>query len=272
MTTPLHVLDRGSGASAFLLLHGFGGSGRLWTEVMDRLAPTHRCVAPDLRGFGRSPGTSATVKDHVDDLEALVATCGLTDYVLAGHSMGGKIAAALTARQPRGLRALVLVAASPLSPEPMEEDARQMLLDGYGVPAAIEALVMQITAVPLPPADEAAFVADNLATSPAAWRWWLERGSREDLSARARKIRAPVYVLAGSRDPTLGVAVQNQTVRALGAARFTLAPDAGHLLPLEAPETCARLLLAAAGAAPRAIASGGGAPAPAAAPTLAEAC
>jgi hypothetical protein len=33
----------------------FGGSSRSWAPVIDRLRPAHRCIAPDLRGFGRSP-------------------------------------------------------------------------------------------------------------------------------------------------------------------------------------------------------------------------
>lgn len=258
-SSPLHVIERGEGAPAFLLLHGFGASGRLWAEVIEHLAAAHRCLAPDLRGFGCSVGVPTRVDDHLDDLQELVATCGLTDYVLGGHSMGGKIAAAFAARRPPGLRALVLIAASPLGPEPMDKASRQQLLNGHGDQAAVESLVDRITATPVAPAARAAFVADNVSTSARAWRWWLESGSRDDLSARGSEIDKPVYVLAGSRDAALGVAAQNEAVRALKARRLSIVADAGHLLPLESPSACAAFLIAAARDEGGAKASGAGA-------------
>jgi pimeloyl-ACP methyl ester carboxylesterase len=98
----------------------------------------------------------------------------------------------------------------------------------------------------LSPDRRAAFVQSNLETSAQAWRWWLEFGSREDLSCRAPDVSAPVYILAGSRDPVLGLSVQNEAVQSLRARQLSLAPDAGHLLPLEDPAACIRLLRAAA--------------------------
>jgi pimeloyl-ACP methyl ester carboxylesterase len=83
-------------------------------------------------------------------------------------------------------------------------------------------------------------------TALFAWRWWLEAGSREDLSRRASSIEAPVLVLAGSRDPVLGLAVQNEIVRLLHAERLVLSSAAGHLIPLEDPSSCVRLLRTAA--------------------------
>ena len=243
----LHVMDRGQGAPAFLLLHGFGSSSTLWDEVVEVLEPEHRCVAPDLRGFGRSSGAVARLDDHLDDLEALIRERGLADYVLAGHSMGGKIAAALAARRPAGLRSVVLTAASPLGPEPMTQSARTELLAAQGDAAAAEALVEKIAFAELRTEARVAFIADNVSTTPSAWRWWLEAGSREDLSRRASSIQAPVLVLAGSRDPVLGLAVQNEAVRLLRAERLVLSGAAGHLIPLEDPSTCLRVLRAAAG-------------------------
>ena len=243
-----HIMDRGGGGPAFLLLHGFGGSSELWTDVIAGLPSGPRCVAPDLRGFGRSPGAVACIDDHLDDLEAIVRERGLSDFVVAGHSMGGKLAAALAARRPVGLRAVALIAASPLGPEPMDDLARTTLLAQHGDRVAAEALVDQITAGPLHPNRRASFVASNLATSADAWRWWLESGSQEDLSRRAADVSAPVFILAGSHDPVLGLPVQNEAVLTLRARQLSLAPEAGHLTPLEDPRACIRLLMAAAAA------------------------
>jgi pimeloyl-ACP methyl ester carboxylesterase len=141
----LQVAEQGRSEPALLLLHGFGGSKELWTDVVAGLPPGRRTIAPDLRGFGGSPGAVTCIDDHLDDLAALARERALADYVVVGHSMGGKLAAAHAARRPVGLRAVALIASSPLGPEPMEEDARAMLLNQHGDPQAMEALVDQIT-------------------------------------------------------------------------------------------------------------------------------
>ena len=244
----LHIVDRGEGGPAFLLLHGFGGSSELWTDVVVGLPPGRRCVVPDLRGFGASGGAVTCIEEHLDDVDELARQRGLKDFVIAGHSMGGKLAAAYAARRPVGLRAVALIAASPLGPEPMEDRTRTKLLDQHGDQEAMEALVDQITATPLEATRRASFVTSNLKTSAQAWRWWLEGGSREDLIVRAKDVSAPVFILAGSLDRVLGVGVQNEAARSLGARRLSLAPNAGHLLPLEDPAACIRMLAAAAAA------------------------
>jgi pimeloyl-ACP methyl ester carboxylesterase len=51
--TRLNVAVAGSGP-AVLLLHGFPHTWRVWTDVVPRLAESHRVIAPDLRGLGAS--------------------------------------------------------------------------------------------------------------------------------------------------------------------------------------------------------------------------
>ena len=109
---PLHVSASGDGALTLVFLHYFAGSGGAWDAVAAELAGEFRCVAPDLRGHGASPAAphAQAVADGADDVASVVAALGVTDYALVGHSMGGKLALALAARRPPGLRAVVLVA------------------------------------------------------------------------------------------------------------------------------------------------------------------
>jgi len=100
---------------------------------MDRLATTRSCIAVDLPGFGRSaPLATYTLDTMADAVEALVCSLGLNEYLLAGHSMSGKIAAVIAARRPPALRGLVLVAPSPPTPEPMDEAKRNRALNSHG--------------------------------------------------------------------------------------------------------------------------------------------
>jgi len=54
--------DEGEGLPV-VLLHGFPFSGRMWNRQIAALAPSHRVITPDFRGFGDSGGVPSTVVD-----------------------------------------------------------------------------------------------------------------------------------------------------------------------------------------------------------------
>lgn len=243
----VNMLDRGTGEPTLVFLHYFGGSSQSWLAVIEHLADASRCIAPDLRGFGESPATVGqyAMTDYADDLEGMVEALGLARYILVGHSMGGKIALAFATRQPTGLRALMLVAPSPPSPEPMLELERSRLLTTHGERAAAEETARKITARPLASSQFEQIVADNLRSSEAAWRAWLKYGSREDFSRSMEKIAVPVLVIVGEADPVLSPRLlEQQVVNRIAGARLVIVPGAGHLLPFEAPEATAQLIRA----------------------------
>ena len=232
----LNLAEVGNSDSALVLLHYFGGSSRTWVPVMEALAPDFRCFAPDLRGWGDSdaPETGYTVGDMADDAAALIATLGLARYTLIGHSMGGKAAQVLAARRPLGLERLLLVAPSPLSPEPMTEEARAKMRAAWGSKDAARVTLQTIAKLPLGRDAEEAVIADNLRASQVVWEAWADEGSREDLSARASEIEAPTHVLVGAADPVLPPEVlRREVVGRIVGATLTVIPGTGHLLPLE---------------------------------------
>jgi 3-oxoadipate enol-lactonase len=237
----LHILKAGQDQSglAIILLHYFGGSSREWRPVMERLATTRSCIAVDLPGFGGSPPLATYTLDGLADaVEALLRSLGLNEYLLAGHSMSGKIAAVIAARRPPGLRGLVLVAPSPPTPEPMEEAKRNMALKSHGLRSAALATVENITAHPLAQDLLDEQVSDNVGTSPEAWAWWLEDGSRVDVSDRVGQIEIPILVVGGSADPVITPEILDQdVVMPLKACiEKVIMADSGHLIPLEAPD------------------------------------
>ena len=95
-----------------LLLHGLGGSGRYWAGLAPELAASHTLIAPDLAGFGRSdkPHLRYGAAFHVGTLEALLAAYGVREAAVAGHSMGGILAALLASRRPALVSRLAVVA------------------------------------------------------------------------------------------------------------------------------------------------------------------
>ena len=231
--------------TALVFLHYYGGSSREWAPVIELLGNDFRCFAPDLRGFGESDDApkNYTVEDAADDVTALIEKLDLEKYALIGHSMGGKIALEIAARQPRNLQSLILFAPSPPTPEPMDDAERARLASTRGSRDAAENTLGKITAHRLPPAFYEIALEDNLKSAPGAWQAWLDVGSREDISARMKNIQVPVTVVAGECDGAMTPKLlQRELVSRLSAATLTTIPDAAHLLPLEAPGRVAEII------------------------------
>ena len=231
----------------YLALHYWAGSGREF-DLLAPLLPGSRVLAPDLPGFGAQAapaGFDYSVASYTDWIAQYILENNLTDYQLIGHSMAGKFALALAARRPAGLRRLTLLSPSPPTPEPISDADRAASLAAYGQPAEAEKTFAKITSLPLPPGWREQVVEDNLRTSQAAWDAWLQRGSREDISALMPQIEVPCRLLVGEHDQAIPLAAQRrQTLPLLPTGSpLVVVPGAGHLLPLEDPIMVAKELL-----------------------------
>ncbi|GAB3501670.1 alpha/beta hydrolase [Spirosoma knui] len=241
---PLNVLESGSGPVTLVFLHYFGGSALEWQHVTADLSRYYRCLAVDLRGFGDSQPeggfpahTTFSVDDMADDVTAIISQFNVTRYVLVGHSMSGKVALALAARQPSGLQSLILVSPSPPVPEPIPDDERQKLIATYGQRPGAEETLKNITEAQVSKAVREQIIADDLRTAKPAWMAWLTAGSLEDISERMAGIDVPVHIIVGSEDRALPPDVQHELVLPyLKTATVTVVPKAGHLLPWETPD------------------------------------
>jgi haloalkane dehalogenase len=125
----VHYLDEGPSASApVLLLHGEPTWSYLYRTMIPVLvAAGHRCIAPDLVGFGRSdkPSEQAdySYQRHVDWMsEALFDRLDLRDITLVGQDWGGLIGLRLLAAQPdRFARVVIANTGLPTGDDPMSE-------------------------------------------------------------------------------------------------------------------------------------------------------
>lgn len=96
-----------------VFVHGLGQwTQAAWDYVAAALEPTHRIIALDLPGFGESskPDRAYPLRFFRDALEAVVEAFALDRFSLAGHSLGGLVAASYAARQPSKVVLLALVA------------------------------------------------------------------------------------------------------------------------------------------------------------------
>ncbi|KQQ81258.1 alpha/beta hydrolase [Aureimonas sp. Leaf324] len=231
---------------ALVFLHALGSSRHAIDGVAARLADRFDVIGIDLPGFGETPLSRGTsVEDMVRHVAGEVSGRLPSRWLLAGHSMGGKIATVLAARtlageEPLfGLSGIVLLAGSPPSPEPMDEARREDMLAWVrgGETLGDEAIRQFIDAnvgAPLAAEDDARMEQDLRRTTGEAWAAWLERGSREDWSEMVGTLPLPALILAGGADGDLGPDGQRETnARVYPQAVMEVLDGAGHLLPLE---------------------------------------
>ncbi len=238
MKTRLHFTDVGTGEPALIFFHYFGGSVKTWVEVISRLSPAFRCIAIDLPGFGDSQElpNDFSISESATEVAELLEPLILKKFVLIGHSMGGKIALAVAALQPGGLKQLILLAPSPPTPEPGNDEKRNELLNAYGDREALEKIAKSLVAKPLTNVQLTAIVDDNLRINRTAWKSWIDEGSQEDISSQMKNIEVPLMVISGDEDPNFSTLfLQKEFSRWFRYIKFIELKNAGHLLPLEVP-------------------------------------
>jgi len=245
--TPLPYYHHGHGTGpALVLLHYWGDTSRTWGPVLDRL-PEHEVLTLDFRGWGRSNGLPGpyTLRQLADDTLAVIAHARISDYVLVGHSMGGKVAQLVAATRPEGLRSIVLVGSGPAKPPAaITPEYQEGLAHAYDSDeSAAWARDNILTATELPEMITSQVVADSRSAHDAARAEWPLHGIAEDITEQARMISVPALVIAGEKDQVepLGV-LRDNLVPYLSDARLVEIPATGHLIPLEAPDALAHAI------------------------------
>jgi pimeloyl-ACP methyl ester carboxylesterase len=193
-----------------------------------------------LRGWGDSgapAGDAYALADMAGDIAALIEAMALRDYVLIGHSMGGKVAQLLASRRPAGLTGLVLVAPAPPVPLAMPPEALAAMQSAYVSRDSVNgAIDHMLTATPLPPALREQVIEDSLRGAAAAKLAWPASTAREDISTQVAAIDVPVLVIGGELDRVDCIAtLRAEVLGRLPSATLHVLPGIGHLSPLEAP-------------------------------------
>ena len=94
----------------FIILHGLFGSSDNWQTHAKKLSDYFKVYTVDQRNHGRSPWSDEfNYALMADDLHQLVEKEGLEDFILLGHSMGGKTAMTYTQNHPDLVEKLIVV-------------------------------------------------------------------------------------------------------------------------------------------------------------------
>jgi pimeloyl-ACP methyl ester carboxylesterase len=237
--------DEGRGGPALLLLHAFPLGLFMWDEQAAALAPSHRVVRFDARGFGDSaPGADALAMDRIaDDGALLLDRLGIERAIVGGCSMGGYAALAFARRHPARLAGLYLQDTK-AAPDTDEARANRGTLAAKvlaeGATAAVEAFLPKLlgeTTKRDDPALGQRLRERILATSPRGIANALHGlGARPDARPGLGAIAVPTLVVVGEEDVLTPPSEAEALAAAIPAARLVRVPGAGHLANLEQPQ------------------------------------
>lgn len=242
----LHVLRWGDEAlPALVLLHGGGANAHWWDHVAPTLATRFHVVALDFRGHGDSDHPQTLVPGAFnDDLDALRVHLEEVPVTLLGHSMGGGVALAHAAAQPRApVRALIAVDVAAGASPGTRRGARLALALRRTYATREEAIARYRF---LPPSKHAceelreAIAAHSVQRQPDG-RYGFKFDPRWfSMPARPRptleRILCPTLILRGSESTLLTADGARGLAAELPNARCVVIDGAGHHIPLDRPD------------------------------------
>jgi len=234
-------------AQTILLIHGAGMSARSWTQQLRGLSPSLQVLAIDLPGHGASdPITESSLSGYTDAACTLLTTLGVGPVFVAGHSLGGSVALALAAHRPELVKGLVLM--SSCAKAPQHSGALKALLGS--LPSPIHRMMFFSSARSFLFALGAANNAVHLALKdlhncrPETVRKDMAAAQAMDLEEAAQRVRIPTLVLCGTSDMVTPLRVSEKLIDLIPGSRLSVVDNAGHMLPLEAPERVNEEILA----------------------------
>ncbi len=239
----LFVMDEGRGEPVLLFLHFWGGSSATWNGVTAILKDDFRCISYDHRGWGQSdkPETGYSIREFAADTLGLVNALGLQNYILIGHSMGGKISQYIAAKKPAGLQKLILVAPSPAGPTVLPAEAADGMRNAYTSPERINDTINYVfKAGGISPELKERLAAGMQNHNEHSLLGWTDIALPEDVSAGVDKITVPTLIIAGEDDivdPPQRLEAEVHAV--ISGSEMVTVSGVGHLSMLQKPDTIA---------------------------------
>ena len=247
-----------------VILHGLYGSSDNWVSIASKLSNRFTVILPDLRNHGQSPHSQIhTYESMADDLLELARDLRLSEFMLAGHSMGGKVAIAFALRFPEMLNGLVVVDISPFG---SASESNPFFVEHHKILESILAArpeeqstradVEKILAMNISSERTRSFIMKNLRRSAGGkFEWKLNApalyqnlASITDGVAERNNLPAPVtgfpvIFLKGSDSDYIDPSYNNDIVKLFPAAEIITIQGTGHWIHADKPDETAEIFL-----------------------------
>jgi haloalkane dehalogenase len=272
----MRYVEEGSGAPVFLV-HGTPSWSFEWRAIISALAPSHRVIAPDHLGFGRSDkpiGAPYRPEDHARRLLALFDHLDLDGVTLVLHDFGGPIGLPIALERRDRVAHVVVVNswAWPLGEDPRAARISRIVRSPIG-----RFFYLWLNASPrwivpmsfadrrrLPPRVHRQYLAPFARRGVRSAPWVLGcelTGSDEyyaQLWARRERLASlSMTIVWGEKDRFFDRSHRDRWLAAFPSARLVSATESGHFPQEEEPAILAEAVLAGRSFARSAVTTSG---------------
>lgn len=243
--------DFGTGNIPVIFIHGFPFDKSSWQPQMEFLKYTHRVLAYDIRGFGKStPGQeNMSISLFADDLIEMMDVLQIEKAVACGLSMGGYILLNAVNRYPERFEAIILSDTQCIADSSEGKVKRYKTIEqinAEGLTAFTEAFVKNIFCPESldTKKDLVEKISDIiLSTSPITITGTLSAlAQRPEMCSSLNEIFIPVLILCGEEDTVTPMTQAEFLNRNIANSELYSIGKAGHMSNLEQPDEFNRYL------------------------------
>ena len=234
----IHYKCEGAG-EPLLFIHGLGGNVENWILQRSAFAATHRVLAIDLPGHGRSQGREVPFTEYWRAIEGLCDHLAIEAASICGLSKGARAGLMFAARRPRRVIRIAVVNAF-INLADSDKHARMelydLLLRQPDGPRQWADRLLQSMGVNHHPSIVRGFHRSLCAIDPVHIHARFNELIRFDQRAELNDVRCPALLVRGEQDGFVpAYCVDDLHQRLEGSAVVRLA-DRGHLPYLENPD------------------------------------
>ena len=257
----LHVERYGLGGQAVLLVHGFGTNSFVWRNIGPSIALANlTAFAVDLFGHGASDrpfDADYGIAAQAEYLDRALTALRMARATIVGLDLGAAIALRFAAAHPERVEKLILI--NPIAFDDIPPaDVRSLQRNTGRFALQISRGVMG--AAPLlrdllsrGVSDPAHMPEPLIARYLAPWvgrdgvdhllrvARVVDRDDMDEVDLRA--LPHPTLILWGDKDPWVDGKVGDELAHTIGGSKLVHLPNAGRLVPEDAPEMLADLML-----------------------------
>lgn len=222
-----------------VLGNSLGTDFSLWDPILDDLMNDFFVVRFDMRGHGGSDAlcTDYTVDQLTDDAQAVIQAAKLKTYDYWGISLGGMVGMSLGARQPAGLRKLVL-SNTAAEFDPAVWPSRIAAVREGGMSGIVDAVLGRFYTPEFLAANSMALKRMRntvLSQSPDGYIGCCAAIRDMNIKPQLDKIQVPALIVAGELDQSTPPSRANDLAGWIKGSRVTSLPSA-HIPVTEMPQ------------------------------------
>lgn len=235
---------KGNSKPAIIILHGWGLSAARFNPLNTALTKKgYRVFVPDFPGFGKSqmPDRPYMLADYADFLENYIVKHHISQFVLLGHSFGGRVALKYTSTKHNQPAGLILTGTPGYTPVPKKKLAVFIVLAKIGKfvfsiwPLTIIRQKIRLWYYYLVGARE-------FYRAEGVMRDTFKHIVREDLVLAMRSVAAPCLLVWGQDDRITPVWIAKKMQTVVPHSTLVIIPGYDHGVPFKHPDIFVRYI------------------------------